>query len=195
MKKLAVLVLVAVGMAAMLGAQAFTAFASGQAISASDMNNDFIALVPVGTIIASLVPPTGSYMTGSTVWAYANGTKPADATAYTGLFPDLRGQFLRGVDGGSGHDPNAATRTAASGGTVAGAGSSQADAFQSHKHYLALNGSGTTTGWGLNAGASSQISVGSGYVGGYDADTGGAPRTASETRPTNIAVYWYIRVK
>ena len=48
--------------------------------------------------------------------------------------PDYRGTFLRGTDQRSGNDPDAAVRTAASGGSAAGVGSTQASALQDHAH-------------------------------------------------------------
>ncbi len=50
--------------------------------------------------------------------------------------PDLRGHFLRGVDGGTNRDPNANQRTQINPGGHAGndVGSVQPDMMQSHKH-------------------------------------------------------------
>ncbi|MES2449966.1 MAG: phage tail protein [Pseudomonadota bacterium] len=46
--------------------------------------------------------------------------------------PDYRGAFLRGVDHGSGNDPDASSRTAPHGGVAGGVGSTQASTFQDH---------------------------------------------------------------
>ena len=50
--------------------------------------------------------------------------------------PDYRGLFLRGVDAGSGMDPDASQRRSpdGSGGQNSGVGSLQCDAFQEHTH-------------------------------------------------------------
>ena len=50
--------------------------------------------------------------------------------------PDLRGYFLRGVDGGTNRDPNAGQRTSINPGGHAGndVGSVQLDMIQSHRH-------------------------------------------------------------
>ncbi len=65
----------------------------------------------------------------------AIGTSWGGNGSTTFRLPDLRGQFLRGVDGGEGVDPNAATRTALNGGNTGDAvGSYQMDEFETHTH-------------------------------------------------------------
>jgi hypothetical protein len=178
-------------------------FTSGSTIIASDMNLNFAALVqaiknevePIGTVIASLVAPdaNGDYMsnTGSNqVWAFADGTPPSGVTFTP--FPDMRGQFIRGMNAG-----RVATIGVTDPDTSRAVGSSQTDAFQGHHHFL--------TGFGANG-----FIVGPSYlpgstpvdsmVGDYYAQDPthsplSGPRVAGETRPTNIAVYWYIKVK
>jgi hypothetical protein len=212
MRRFVLAALAAASLLPHLGAQTVSlpnTFSAGAPISAAAMNADFQALVtavnslqaqmnagiPIGTVISSLVAPdAGSdYMSGSTVWALADGVKPADATAYTGVFPDMRGEFLRGVDDGSAHDPNASTRTTTYGGATAGvgAGTYQTDAVQDHKHYLWLY-----TGLaGINAGVSPGVGLvtnQSAQMASVDPSSG---RVANETRPTNVSVYWYIKVR
>lgn len=95
---------------------------------------------------------------------------------------DLRSKFLRGADNGRG----------ASGGHAVG--TTQADAFQGHLFSLP----------GLR-----QIGFGASYAGGAAGDnvagvyqtgapiddgTNGAPRTATETRPENVAVNIYVKL-
>ena len=97
--------------------------------------------LPAGTILAfgGSAAPSG--------WLLCNGAT-VSRSLYAGLFaaisgawgtgdgsttfhlPDLRGRFLRGVDGGSGRDPNVGTRTAANAGGNTGnaVGSVQANA-------------------------------------------------------------------
>jgi microcystin-dependent protein len=61
--------------------------------------------------------------------------------------PDLRGQFLRGVDGTAGVDPDKNSRTALyiGGNTGNAVGSYQPDAFDSHTHTIASAGAHTHT--------------------------------------------------
>lgn len=181
------------------------AFASNNPISASQMNANFAALVqaikndivPRGSIIASVIAPdaTSDYMLGDVnkVWAFADGSKPADVTGYAWAFPDLRGQFLRGMNQGATVDPQPG-RTA--GVTV------QADAFQEHAHNwrnpsqlwsASHEGSGTAPGSDANTilnslGAMTIVAI-------VPNDINRVPRVATETRPTNLAVYWYVKVR
>lgn len=57
--------------------------------------------------------------------------------------PDLRGRFLRGVDGGNGNDPDAAARVRSNIDGNAGnqVGSTQAGSMISHEHSVSLTGS------------------------------------------------------
>lgn len=103
--------------------------------------------IPVGTVVpfAGTVVPAG--------WLLCNGgaisrTTYADLFAvignswgagdYTTTFnlPDMRGVFLRGVDGSAGNDPDASTRTALhpGGNTGNNIGSFQLDGLKSHNH-------------------------------------------------------------
>ncbi|MGC8728270.1 MAG: hypothetical protein ACP5SD_03270 [Elusimicrobiales bacterium] len=106
-------------------------------------------------------------------WVLANGTNST---------PDLRGVFIRGLDMGRGFD---------SGRTL---GSLQQDAFQGHKHEL-------FDGRYPPGGTIGQF-VWVGDIGGREAVTGkaisddinGTPRTASETRPKNVALIYCMKI-
>lgn len=111
---------------------------------------------PIGTITAyagNFAPNMPTWETNSG-WMLCNG-RPLNRTdsKYKDLFdaigsswggdganmfnlPDLRGYFLRGVDGGAGRDPNVNDRTASKpGGHVKDdVGSVQEDMMQGHKH-------------------------------------------------------------
>lgn len=112
--------------------------------------------------------------------AFGDGTKNADGTSsgygvgtYFNL-PDLRGRFMRFVDGTAGNDPDKASRTAMLTGGNAGnnVGSVQDDAFKSHTHGIPNSSAGSTLGL---------TNSGTGLGGTDTAATGG-----SETRPKNI---------
>lgn len=129
-------------------------------------------------------------------WLKANGAA-VSRTTYADLFtaigtthgsgdgsttfnvPDLRGEFIRGWDNGKGTDSGRAF------------GSSQTDAFQAHKHtYTTPQNYDDLVG---GSGTSARISS-TGQTIGYAADgANGTPRTASETRPRNIALMYCIK--
>ncbi|MBL9138731.1 MAG: tail fiber protein [Verrucomicrobiales bacterium] len=114
--------------------------------------------------------------------------------------PDFRGRFLRGVNltaTGPGRDPDAAAREPSAPGGNAGneVGTVQEDAVGRHHHALA--GLGDATGPGLNGEWLRFF--------GYKVPDDSAPiltNTAAvhpgdglETRPSNAAVHWIIRVR
>jgi microcystin-dependent protein len=117
--------------------------------------------------------------------------------------PDLRGRFLRGVDGSAGNDPDKVSRTASGAGGATGnaIGSFQASAFASHVHGLndpghihhlsgggscgcGVDGADLTQAW-PNSPHNSDPSV----TGVSIQATGGS----GETRPVNIYVGWIIK--
>lgn len=219
--------------AAVLGAAAFAAASvphtwnDGEVLSASDLNATFAALdarlgaveqaapeVPAGTIVAfgGTAAPSG--------WVLCDG-RALDRTANAALFaaigiahgtgdgvttfniPDLRGRFVRGIDHGTGRDPDALGRLAAAqGGAVGDAvGSLQLHETGPHSH------TGSTGPERLSGGA-----VGMWYdqPGQYRfSSTGGTgiaqnlththafttdASTGSESRPTNVGVDYIIKL-
>ncbi|MBX7240360.1 MAG: phage tail protein [Bacteroidia bacterium] len=167
---------------------------------------------PPGTIVAfgGTTPPAG--------WLLCDGTS-YNAAQYPALYaailfnfggqganfnvPDLRGRFLRGVDGNANRDPDKASRTAMNtGGNVGNlVGSVQADTLGSHGH-------------GINdPGHSHSLSAGNNTVNGPDARVQHADQTwspidntgvsttnisvqntgGSETRPINANVNYIIK--
>ena len=172
--------------------------------------------VPTGTIMAygGLTIPVG--------WIVCDGTA-VSRTTYASLFgaiginfgggdgintfnlPDLRGRFLRGVDGGAGHDPDAASRTASSSGGPSGdaVGTLQPHAFASHRHTLTDPGHShmapTTSGIAGSTEVAVPTSQGFDYVGAAPVSTSTTGITeaaagGAETRPTNVAVQYVIKL-
>ena len=137
-------------------------------------------LVPAGAVMAFYrsTPPTG--------WIECNGQS---AAAYPNLVaigvittPDLRGEFVRGWDNGRGVDPGRAL------------GTSQADAFQGHYHNFYSDSEQTTNGGGGRSVRGKNFLQLSGTVAEPITDgSSGTPRTASETRPKNIALMYCIK--
>ena len=133
--------------------------------------------------------------------------------------PDLRGRFIRGVDRGAGRDPDVEDRKAANkGGNVKGVGSVQQDSLQNHSHqqdththnYQEYQIGATTSGVALSSFqgggpydvilsswlSASQTSQSSVNIKGAQAfGTKTNVRKGEETRPTNAAVNFIIKVK
>ena len=145
---------------------------------------DFEA-VPPGVVV--FYPKT----TAPTGWLKANGAA-ISRTTYAALFsaigttfgagdgsttfniPDLRGEFLRGLDNGRGVD------------SARVLGSAQGDDFKSHAHTQNIGGMMTNSGM-IGSFTSDGITAK-----GLDATTTGATRGA-ETRPRNIALLACIK--
>jgi len=163
-------------------------------------NLDTINL-PIGSIIA--YSGNSENISGSTKWKICDGSQ-LDREEYKELFdsievnwgagnskntfnlPDLRGQFLRGVNMGSKNDPDAKSRTSKfiAGNEGDNVGSFQKDQYRSHKHESnASKGVGSNWRGGENKG---KIQSGPAQ---FEASGG------SETRPKNAYVYWIIKVK
>lgn len=151
--------------------------------------------MPVSSGASGIRPGTVAHFAADTApagWIKANGAA-VSRTAYAGLFlaigttygagdgvttfkvPDLRGEFLRGLDDG---------RSVDAGRTL---GSGQADSFKSHSHELVLASSVGATyngvGGSPSAGWSSTVTtnVPQGSAGG------------TETRPRNVAMLACIK--
>lgn len=98
--------------------------------------------------------------------------------------PDLRGRFVRGLDGGAGVDPDAASRTAMNTGGATGnnIGSVQSDAFEAHTHTFE-----STTGVGIIDNPDENDNGASGNVV-TTSSTGG-----NETRPVNAYLNFIVK--
>lgn len=179
--------------------------------------------LPVGTIIAwggqAASVPAG--------WKLCNGQAVSKA-AYPALFmaigtswgtdgvdkfnlPDLRGRFLRGVDGGAKRDPDEKTRKASNpGGNTTGAGTVQDDSLQNHTHdqkphqhyaHYHINNVLIVQGGSIDHLASSKFSDYGGVEsvakleGAATYGTRSKLKRGEETRPKNAAVNFIIKVK
>jgi microcystin-dependent protein len=148
---------------------------------------DQFSYVPAGTVLpfAGDTAPSG--------WAICNGD-PVSRTDYAELFtaigelwgvgdgsttfnlPDMRGQFLRGLDTTEGVDPDFATRIV---------GSSQVDEFKNHRH----NFTQSFDDFGDPGGSIIVDNQNGGTNTTNIFESGGA-----ETRPKNVAVNYIIKL-
>lgn len=102
--------------------------------------------------------------------------------------PDYRGLFLRGVDAGSGMDPEAASRVGPEGtGTNSGVGSLQCDAFEQHIHTYNVVLQAATSGQGTAAGQGTATAE--------TTEPNPPARFGPETRSKNIAVNYIIKFR
>lgn len=167
------------------------------------------ALVPAGTILpyGGTAAPTGYLMcdgasvSRTTYSALFTAISTAFGTASGSTFnvPKLQGAFLRGRDASAGVDPNAGTRTALQTGGATGdaVGSYQADAFQGHFHSAPADAviyNATPNNFGEGTTSNSSHDASNSPTGAPVTDgTNGTPRTATETRPKNVAVNFIIK--
>ncbi len=166
-------------------------------------------LVPPGTIIAFAGPvqnvPAGwIYCDGHAVFRsdFPNLFNAIGTSWGVGNFngdafnlPDLRGEFLRGIDGGTGRDPDRDSRVAefVGGNTGNNVATYEGDQFRSHSHgIVSLNGGGVL----------GSFVPGSDHPGWTDGGFWGQtdilnlsiqPAGGGETRPQNAAVIWIIK--
>jgi hypothetical protein len=160
-----------------------------------------IANLPIGTIVPSMLQPSlfakvvgdpSVFDPEKSKWVFADKQKDITISRYGQLLnnrrytPDLRGVFLRGmnegrIDGDPDHDRRP--------------GDIQQDALQKHGH--------ETTAKGLKWGEPSEVPTASdlGYTTKGNAHAPEAQVTivkdanvADETRPKNVAVYFYIKI-
>ena len=181
-------------------------FSAGDVVSSSQINENFSALkntlennfstlntsignvhaVPVGSIVA-WHKSLGGVPTIPTGWIECDGSiiNDSESSLNGQLTPNLNGQrrFLRGD---------------------ATSGAEETDAFQGHRHNLTESGTQKSVvlllpydpGNGneaLDTGSLPRRNIG---VGDPITDgPNGTPRTATETRPVNMAVVWIIKIK
>ena len=177
------------------------------------------ASAPVGTVVAF----AGSESKIPDGWKLCDGTS-LKRQEYRALFntigtnwggtaddefniPDLRGVFLRGVDGDANNDPDHDSRlTSLNNGVRAGnkVGSYQPDAFQGHWHNIGNSSQQNMTTRGLNPtggripasdNASGKAPVISNATAPVSDGSNGEPRSSGETRAKNAYVNFIIRCR
>ncbi len=104
--------------------------------------------------------------------------------------PDYRGTFIRGVDSGSGVDPDVEKRKAAKNGEPTGVGSTQSDAFLTHTHNYMEAGTPNSFFPGGATALTVNVSVPS-----KDPNAPSEQISDYETRPKNVAAWFIIRAK
>ncbi len=170
--------------------------------------------LPIGTIIASYLnfeqfntatknnekSPGGIWTSNKSKWAPCDG-RPVPNSKFQILtsvnsIPDLRGTFLRGLNTFDPYQPVPNISSDKSDPDSRVVGSHQSDAFQGHKHLTQDNiavyqgREAPNTPHQRHTVTGSPASNTAGTV-----DAGyGTPRLSNETRPKNIAVYYYIKI-
>lgn len=153
-----------------------------------------IANLPIGTIVPSMLPPSlfarevgdpSVFDPEQSKWVLADSRQDITLSRYgpllgnTARTPDLRGMFLRGMNVEGGADPD-----------VRKAGDAQPDALQKHAHTTTARGflfNDTSTDYGYT-------SAGAAHAPTASVETVTGANTADETRPKNVAVYFYIKI-
>jgi microcystin-dependent protein len=183
---------------------------------AGSVSNKLMTPLRVAQAIAALTPPPPEAVPSGAVMAFARNTAPTgwlkangaaiSRTTYANLFsaigttfgagdgsttfnlPDLRGEFIRGWDDGRGADSGRAF------------GSAQSDALQnltgSFKTTRGVGGNNTGVFAGSTGGAATYSGPATGsYTTTCDFNAANSPgaRTASETRPRNVALLACIK--
>lgn len=166
------------------------------------------ALAAALALLLSQASPPGAVMpfarsTAPTGWLKANGAAVSRST-YNVLFaavgtvfgagdgsttfnlPDMRGEFVRGLDDGRGIDPGRAI------------GTTQVDAMKSHSHRDNFAFGGAANGTPFNSSAYTKTYYGSGAIEVDGSGTSNGLSTAAvggtETRPHNVALLYCIKV-
>ncbi len=139
---------------------------------------------PVGSIIASYLSPQQMKEKYGNEWVLADGRDISTDTEFyktTGKtkLPDLRGMFIRGLNVGRNdkdRDPN----------NKRVVGDYQPDAFQRHDHAIVTAGVWGRSFQGENSGPKTAYKLD-----GKTGETG----TEEETRPKNVALYYYVKIR
>ncbi len=159
-------------------------------IAREQLGDSFYSAVPKGTIVASLLPPN-EFLADSIIKDFWH---PADGTDRT---PDLRGLFLRGLNHFQSEGTNPRENKWSDPEPGRFAGHLQWDSLRHHDHHVpgVENNNQRVPKWAPLTGEGDY----------WDTPGKGGTQTnrpqgkdvlvTSETRPKNIAVFYYIKVK
>jgi hypothetical protein len=154
-----------------------------------------ISNLPIGTIVPSMLQPTkfakevGDLDRVTMKWVLADGEKDITNSLYAQLSgntrpPDLRGMFLRGMNfNGNGQDPEKDRI----------AGEYQEDALHEHTHNTNALAIQWKAGGSWEEGQGIRHNPNNKWIVATVTEVKDA-RTAKETRPKNVAVYFYIKI-
>ena len=167
-----------------------TSPSDGDLLTYNASNSRFEAAAPassgggaaIGTIVSSLLTAAQMASEDATYYLCDGGScAGTDYATVTGnaTTPDLRGQFLRGLDTSGTVDPDGAGRTL---------GSSQADATAPNGLTLAIRTENSNSPW------HERSDIISGSSPPNNNPSGAAITGDSETRPTNVAINFFIKV-
>lgn len=169
---------------------------------------EIVGVAPVNFPTGCVLPYAGT--TAPEGWLLCDGSA-VSRTDYASLFavlgsahgdgdgvdtfhiPDLRGRFVRGVDGAANRDPDKATRTAANSGGNTGnnVGSVQDDAVESHGHTSSIGYVGTFG----SVSSGSRGSYGGTSSGSRDlTSTNASGRVSTESRGKNVNLNHIIKI-
>jgi microcystin-dependent protein len=128
------------------------------------------------------------YATIGQLWGRGDQAADENGSLKNFNLPDLRGQFVRGVDRGANRDPDAGVRKPLGAGSLNDPGTFQDHALSSHAHPFRLHGGASFDAPGEPHGA--QGAGGSSPNARVSVDAAGG----SETRPNNVSVFFIIAV-
>ena len=156
--------------------------------------------LPVGTIVASMIEYDKFKDIVDGKWVPADGGNVSRDSKYyemtkQPILPDLRGMFIRGLNAFESNNPQIDDKKDPDDERYAG--HYQTDAFQKHKHESSTRidaSGGHIFGWGGGKPGKEQETKLSSIMNGYITDGNRKPSVDDETRPKNVAVYYYIKI-
>lgn len=163
--------------------------------------------LPIGTIISSMLPPEAFERQYGRAWVLADGSRVANTSGYFNVtgnnrIPDLRGLFLRGVNGaradgkgdtlGENRDVGSYQDYATARPETPFSGSTNTTGEHTHTYDKArpYNSATGSHDRAKNSGNTGTTAASGEHSHSFVVTEGGD----SETRPRNVSVYFYIKV-